>query len=424
MKFIKLNEHFSEIRQIVNCFYSFFILNNKLYSVHRRHKLFSQENWPRKKSENFSKIILTEYINKDPDQISFEEVICDGEDPRVSSNGKKAFVLSRGTVHSGVIYTLTVLPEKKNILVKLGEGVQLGKNWQPLIIGSDFYVIDSISPFRVNKLDVNTGLIEKEKQIEVDFTLKAAHDNYSILRGGSNAFEQNDIVYGWGHATVKPYSHIPFIWEYNSEGLTTSFINIHSFFKKKGYNIVDPASFFEWDNDSFAVSLSCSQRDWFHSQWFLNALFLIKKNDFFEKRFKFPVVETKMKSIFFHTTELDSLIDSSIVNGGRCNNGKKGCLVCGPSQEIDLSKRWVVELCYSSTSKLSKRVGIFDIFLTINGVNKQVARTKIYGTNGESSRVMLSFKEKFESNKALIQTRVFTNKRTVTAYYFELYEGE
>jgi hypothetical protein len=211
MKFIKIDESFSKIGQLTNCFYSFFRLDGTLHSVHRRHRLFSFDNWPQTESENLSQIILTEYLNNNPNQISSEEVICKGNDPRVASDGHKAYVLSEGAVHSGVLYTLTTLPEKKNVSVKLGDGVERGKNWQPVIKNENLYIIDSISPFKINILDIHTGLITKVNQVDTDFNLKASHDNYSILRGGSNAIAENDILYGWGHATVSPYCHVPFI---------------------------------------------------------------------------------------------------------------------------------------------------------------------------------------------------------------------
>jgi hypothetical protein len=215
-------------------------------------------------------------------------------------------------------------------------------------------------------------------------------------------------------------------WEYNQGEVTSSFVNIHSFLKDKGYSIVDPTSFFEWDIDHFALGLSCSQRDWFHSQWFLNTLILINKKDFFNKKIRAGEIDLRKKSTFFHASELDSLIDSSHINGGRCNNGRKGCLVCGPSQEIDINKKWAIELCYSSPNKTFTRVGEFDILLTIDGVDKRVARTKLYGTKGKSTRVKLFINEESDKSTALIQTRIFTSRRTtVTAYFFELtYEEE
>ena len=128
-----------------------------------------------------------------------------------------------------------------------------------------------------------------------------------------------------------------------------------------------------------------------------------------------------MKSFFFHTTDLDSLIKSSHINGGRINNGQKGCLVCGPSKEIDITKKWTIELCYSSTNKSTTNVGYFDILLNIDGKEQQVVHRKIYGTLGKSTRVKLFFENVSTHSKALIQTRVFTKKRkSVTAYYFEL----
>ncbi len=421
MKFIKINESFSEVGQLVNCFYSFFILEETLYSVHRRHLLFSLDNWPKKESDNLSQIILTEYLDKNPSEVSFEKFLFNGEDPRVTSNDKQAFVLSKFGLFLDKKYILTILPENKKIEIILDNDVVFGKNWQPVCYNNELYVIDSISPFKINKIDIQTGIMSKINQVDVDFELRTPHDNYSILRGGANAVVKNGVFYGWGHATINTYTHIPYIWEYNGQCVTTSFLNIYKPFKKQGYHIVDPTSFFEWDEEYFALGLSCSNREWFHSQKFLNALLLIKKEEYFSKKILPFELILKEKSLFFHCSELDSLIDLSTISGGRYNNGKKGCLVCGPSKEIDITKKWTIELCYSSLNKPSKEVGEFDIYITVNGIDKQVAATKIYGTEGKSTRVKLILNNVSTNKKALLQTRVFTKKRTsVIAYFFEL----
>lgn len=423
LKFIKINEDYSNIGDITDCFYSFFLLENKLYSVHRRHLLFSFDNWPKSSSDYTSHIILTCYNNKNTEEIAFEKFLCEGNDPRVVSNGKTAYVLSESTLYSDIpYYSLSILPEGKKISVTLGKGVEKGKNWQPILIENTLYVIDSISPFKLNVLNTDSGLITNTKEIQVDFTLKALHDNYSILRGGSNAICKDGVFYGWGHATTKPYSHVPFIWEYNQDNVITSFVNIHSFFKTNGYNIVDPTSFFEWDDDCFALGVSCSQRDWFHSQWFLNGIILIDKNEFFNKKLSPLIADiTKRNVVYFHAAELDTLIDSKYINGGRYNNKKKGCLVCGPSKKIPVDKNYTVELTYSSDNLTTRQVGVFDILLTINGVDKQVAKTKVYGTKGKSSKIKLSFEKYSDIKEALIQTRFFATRRaSVTVYYFEL----
>lgn len=421
MEVLKTDDLFFEVGQNVDCFYSFFLINKKLFSVHRRHRLFSIDDWPVKESDNLSRIILTEYRGKDLNKVLKEEFLCNGNDPRVVSDGSKAYVLSEGDLHSGIIYTLTILPEKKKIDVKLGDAVDVGKNWQPFIKDNKLYIIDSIAPFKINLLDLKTGIISKIKELPIDFSLAAMHDNYAVLRGGANAIVNNETVYGWGHATTRPYVHIPYLWEFHEDKISISFIQIYSEFKKRGYNIVDPTSFFEWDDNYFALGLSCSQREWFHSQWFLNCIVLIEKEEFFTRKFSKLNFESKVKSFFFHATDLDSLIPSLHKNGGRFSQGYKGCLVCGPSKEIDITKKWVIELCYSSSNKTYKCVGNFDVLLNINGTEKQVANTKIYGTNGDTVRVKLSFQDLSKSTKALIQTRVFSLKRAfITTYFFEL----
>ncbi len=421
MRIVKVSEFYASIGQSTDCFYSFFYLDQTLFSVHRRHRLFSYHNWPRSQSENLSQIVLTGYANKDPGKIESEEVLCDGNDPRVVSNGSEAFVLSEGAVHSGVDFTLTRLPSREQTRLKRGPGVPPGKNWQPFLRDGRLCVVDSIAPFRTKQINITSGEVTRSQEWPLDLDLPAAHDDYPILRGGSNAILHEDTLYGWGHATVRPYMHQPYIWKLSDAGPTVSFLNLHGMFRDRGYSIVDPTSFFEWDADHFALGLSCSQRDWFHPQWFLNVLVLIEKHVFFRTTPFALNCDTLRSSIIFHADDLDSLIDSVSQNGGISNNGHKGCLVCGPSRTIDLSKRWAIELCYSSMAATSKRVGDFDVLLNIDGVDRIVASTHIFGTVGESQRVRLTFDLRHAAGSALIQTRVFTRRRSaVTAYFFEL----
>ncbi|MEQ9366157.1 MAG: hypothetical protein RIF32_18085 [Leptospirales bacterium] len=425
MKLVRLNEFHSSIGDITNCFYAFFFLEQTLYSVHRRHRLFSLPHWPKNASENLSQVVLTRYIARDPLRIESEEVLCDGNDPRVVSSGSEAVVLSEGTVHSGIEFYLTRLPARKRIVVTRAAGVPRGKNWQPYLKNGQLYVVDSIAPFRTNRLHPETGVIAPEQEYPIDLDLPAAHDNYSVLRGGSNAIVHGDAVYGWGHATQKEYSHVPYVWKLSDTGPTISFSNLHAFFRSKGYHIVDPVSFIEWDDEHFALSVSCSQRDWFHSQWYLNALLIFKKQEYFSGA-PFELNGDKIRSAkIFHAQDLASRIASVPVHGGVCNNGKRGWMLYGPGEPIDLSKRWTVELCYSSPARVAKCVGKFDVSLNMDGGERVVASARIYGTANRSTRARLEFDMSQESSSGLIQTRVFTRGwSSVTAYFFELIHGE
>ena len=147
MNFIKLNEERYEIGDLVNCFYSFFFLNNSLFSVHRRHRLFSYDQWPKSQSDNVSQIILSEYFDKDPFRLKNERFLCNGNDPRVVSNGEQAFVLSEGAVHDPIRYRVSILPSNETLPIKLGDGVSIGKNWQPYVDKGQLLIVDSIAAF-------------------------------------------------------------------------------------------------------------------------------------------------------------------------------------------------------------------------------------------------------------------------------------
>ncbi|QMU65080.1 MAG: hypothetical protein GKR88_12800 [Flavobacteriaceae bacterium] len=120
MRLIKINESFSQVGELTDCFYSFFFMEEHLYSVHRRHQLFSYDDWPKNESDTISQIILTKYQGNDTKKIVSEEILCSGNDPRVVSDGKKAYVVSQGALHSKTPYLLTFLPEKRTFSVTLG----------------------------------------------------------------------------------------------------------------------------------------------------------------------------------------------------------------------------------------------------------------------------------------------------------------
>jgi len=420
MELHQINESYVEIGDIADCFYSFFWVDDTLFSVHRRHRIFSMDRWPKTENENVSQIILTAYKHKDFRQVEYEECLTTGNDPRAVSDGKSTYIICEGAVYEKDRYKLISFPDKKIKPLQLGKNTQYGKNWQPYLKEGKLYVVSSIAPFMVYAVNLETAVVSFVEEKAIDFTIKAPHDHYAMLRGGSNAIFTNNSLYGWGHATTDPFTHIPYTWHYQNDVVNISFLHLHSFFNAKGYSIVDTCSFFEWDKDTFALSLSCSQREWFHSQWFVNALVLFRKEDLFEHTFNPIKGNINQKPMLFHATQLDTLIESTIQIGGRNNQAKQGCLVCGPSKAIDTNVGWKVNLHYASINKSTTRVGKYDLYLTIDGVDKQLAEMSLYGTEGETVKVSLSF-DKIIADTVLIQTRVFAKKRKdITAYFFEL----
>jgi hypothetical protein len=423
-KLIGVNESFISENERIDCFYAFFLCNDRLYSVHRRHRLFSYGHWPKEREAKVSEIILSEYEEKHPQRLKKERSLGEGNDPRVISDGESAYIIVEGAIYAKNRYTLIHFPSMRQTTLRLPEGEHYGKNWQPILENGELFICNSISPFTLFKVDMQTGQMQRHRQVEIDLDLPALHDRYSILRGGSNALINEQDVIGWGHATTTPYQHIPFVWRYNQNGVAIHFINLYIPFQKIGYSIVDPVSFFEWDKENYALSVSCSQRDWFHPQWFLNGIILIPKDQLLKGEPLTMELGDIHNTTVFHANALDCLIDgASIINGGRTNHAKDGCLVCGPSKEIPLDKQWHVELCYSSPHGKEELVGDFDILLSIDGVDTHAASCQLFGTEDYSIRVPLTFKIGTESSKGLIQTRVFTVEgKELTTYFFELIE--
>ena len=85
--------NYCPINGMADAFFSFFVLDEKIYSVHRRFNL----DIPRMShtEELYSSvIILSEYCENDGSLEKLrEEHLTQGEDPRVVSDGKQAFIV-------------------------------------------------------------------------------------------------------------------------------------------------------------------------------------------------------------------------------------------------------------------------------------------------------------------------------------------
>ncbi|QPN58005.1 hypothetical protein I1E95_08190 [Synechococcus sp. CBW1107] len=174
---------------MADAFFSFYVLDEKIYSVHRRFNL----DIPRMSHTEelySSMLILSEYYQNDGSlEISREELLTQGEDPRVVSDGKQAFIVyfcgsykaSGNTSSIKVIH----LPSRLEYQVNLPERLKLGKNWQPFLKEGILHIVHGFSPFIILKLDENYAA-QIEHHDETELNISAPHDGYTIFRGGSN----------------------------------------------------------------------------------------------------------------------------------------------------------------------------------------------------------------------------------------------
>ena len=125
---------------------------------------------------------LAERFDLDPD-------VNLGWDPRIVSNGKQAYAIiianPTATGHETLLYNLRT----KQLLPIEAEDPDFfhGKNWQPYLVGEELYFVHEMVPFRIMRIDVETGNAEIVREIDVTFKLPCFHYTYPMFRGGCNA---------------------------------------------------------------------------------------------------------------------------------------------------------------------------------------------------------------------------------------------
>jgi hypothetical protein len=258
--------------------------------------------------------------------------------------------------------------------IKLSDPIgAIGKNWQPYLLDGELFAVHEMAPFRVLRIDVESGLARVAEERDVGFNLYSFYEPYPMFRGGSNALAQGSEVIGLGRTTSQRYRHQPFLWHLQSkERLSVEFSSFFHDFNKRGYNIIDPTSIF-FQGEDLMVGLCCSERDWAHAQTVTNLLlrfspggssgdrrplsaFLASRPPTEEMRR--PLLDRHM----FFCHELPGAIPSRPEHGGRISTGSAGHLVHGPYLRLEREGRFAAELSYLTRSNgPGARAGVFEV---------------------------------------------------------------
>jgi hypothetical protein len=299
--------------------------------------------------------------------------IAPGGDPRVVSDGKRAFAILIGDRTRGEQALLLDLLERRTTPIELAaRDLPYGKNWQPFLSGGRLFVVHELTPFRILHIDPATGRAETAREVDVSFKLPAFGQSYAMLRGGANALVQDGDILGIGHATSQRFRHHPFFWRLSESGgfevLLTDFFYA---FQRRGYNILDPTSLFQHGTDVF-LGLCCTERDWAHTQLVTNLLLRFRGrggiawgrplSDWLAER---PLTEDRgvanLDRHMFFCSEMPSATASQHELGGRISTGAQGHLVHGPYVSIQAEAHFRAQLSYLTKGGGSEQAGAFDV---------------------------------------------------------------
>jgi hypothetical protein len=429
-----LKEEVARIGSYSNFFYAFCSLNGELYSVHVAYSMLPYYKMNTREFHR-DRILLTRYAKKGTGYSIAEQVeIGPGEDPRVVSNGTRAYAVIIANKFSGERTILLDLTTRQLVPLRVNTpDFPYGKNWQPLLIGDELFIVHELVPYRLLRVDVKTGRVDVAREVDVDFKLPCFRSSYPMFRGGSNAICVGDKVFGLGRGTSQRYRHHPFFWSMDAAGhLELTFTNFFDQFYRCGYNIIDPTSLFI-DGDDVFFGLCCTERDWAHTQLLTNFLIALRPRregvtnfgltEFFAARNnqagkRGPNLDRHM----FFCIEMPCATASEYQFGGRVSTGRPGHLVHGPYITAPRAGFYAAELSYLTKAAPQKRAGVFDVAVSWPDRDNQptglrtLASVDLEATNGGESQATLLF-DTSDLRGGLLEFRVYVDEGVLMNAY-------
>lgn len=418
---------------MADAFYAFFVLDGRLASVHRRFNV-DLPGGSHSPERYRSTIVLTTYAVSGRSVRAVEErELFSGEDPRVVSDGARAFIVCRvfdADGQSDIEYRLAILPDGVEREIVPPPILRGGKNWQPFLRNGRLFTACGFAPLTVAEITEQGGM-QVIHQGDTEFWLPAAHDKYTMFRGGSNAVVRGNDVFGFGHLTRCRDDHRPFWWSLDpSMQMTISFPSAFFGLKAKGFNIVDPTSLFMFEG-RLHIGLCCSEREWFYGQRFLNLLVelpcsdvtsLLQPGMFVE--LADSCVASLPRSRTFIPRDLLGQVPRREVNGGVESQEDAGCLLYGPYHPIEWDGAQQAVLTYAaSSSRREPPAGRFEISCRSDGCEDVLAGIDLYGTSGRSATAVLPFCTTGHLGW-LLETRVFAEGPGLSVLSIRIIEAD
>lgn len=407
-----------------NAFYAFFVLEEKIASVHRRFNL-NLPGLAHRPERYSSQIILTTYsVSGERIRAETERILCTGEDPRVVSDGDRAFVLCRVFDSQGTScapYKLLILPDEIERDIVPPPMLEAGKNWQPFLRDGRLFAVHGFAPLTVVEI-AEDGQVRLVYRKATEFWLPALHDRYTMVRGGSNAMASGNEVIGFGHLTRCRDDHRPFVWVLGpSRQMTLSLPSSFLGLRTKGFGIIDPTSLFSFEG-RLHLGLCCSEREWFYGQRFLNLLVGLPCSDAQSLCSGahvglFGALEDHAlaglpASRTFIPRDMPHQVPVREAYGGveTLGMGEAGYLLHGPYEPIDEEGSYQATLTYiASPAQAGQPAGRFELSCYREGHVDTLGAVPLAGTEGEAVTVALAFSTHGRTGW-LLETRVFAEE--------------
>jgi hypothetical protein len=409
--------------ETADLFHSFAPVGNELICAFRRHKIVDFAEWGAAPNFYESRIMRQPFdVQRGTATSPPEEVMTMGEDPRCISVQGRPFLLSANPCGANFNYILFDIESHKCLNVELTNrpGFKYGKNWQPFVADGKLFAVHSFSPFRILRIDIETGMAEIVFERSVGLDAISPHDNYTHFRGGCSALVLEDKVVGFGHVTIDSGRHSLFRWTFcPSRGeVDLSFDLDVRPLTDWGLKIVDPTCFFNFQG-KYYLGVSCSNRDWFYGQTFVSLLLELQWEPIHhaEKVTLHSVLNSELpvplaphsgtRAVhYFRAAELaigQGIRSRNFEVLSRAGKDAPGHVIYGPY--IDLSAgRYQGRLQYAGKASSSQEIGEVDI-CSASGSNV-LAKRRLTGTDDKLSIVALDFDVPSEAQGRGIEVRV------------------
>lgn len=446
----------SRANENANFFYAFCQLGQYFYSLHQSRKQPAYTTPPTHiplsndvtyllNGQNIERYItLSKYQMHDGRLEVLESHIVSsviqGTDPRIVSDGKDAWAIMYSEDADSVDGMSSILLNIRTLSVQKikfkSSNIKYGKNWQPFIDHGQLFAVHELSPFRIIKIDVATGMAEMIYESDNYLPVFSTYDSYPLVRGGSNTIIWNDSFIGLGHATSEVFRHHPFIWTHTKKtGTTILFIDLFYHFTKHGYSLIDPTSLFV-DEEFVYVGLDCHERDRQHEQKMLHILLRFNKNssgnghkmnqsllEFLKSE---PVTEHKgipnLSCHRFFCAELPSSVLYEQRRGVRTSIGLPGHIMHGPYLSIVNEGSFSAELSYFTKNDRELYCGVFEVVALRKNPDGSIdihspvylAQSELEATAGVLMKKKLVFSTNGQLNNFL-EFRVFSKENAIVS---------
>jgi hypothetical protein len=414
-------------------FHAFFLCSGELYSLNVRYEEVPRNGWYFLESHNYcrNEIYLNHFCRHGGQVEKTEEsFIAEGIDPRVVSDGEQAYGIITGFRKPGWGMLLYDFRRQRLIpIVFKSEALDVGKNWQPYLVHGELFAVQEMAPFRVLKIDRQSGAAEIIEERDQGFNLYAFYGHYPMFRGGANAIARNGEIAGFGRTTSQQYRHQPYLWSVRNNGpLKAEFSTFFHAFNRRGYNIIDPTCLF-LDGEDVMLGVCCTERDWAHDQNVTNLLLRFPSSasrpqglalsEFLATK---PATESMRRPILdrhmFFCLDLPCAVASRAEHGGRVSTGPAGHLVHGPYVRIEKEGHYCAELSYLTRECPGQIAGNVEVTVCRTDENRRqtefrtLAQVDLPATGGEMREARVQF-DTTGLEGMLLETRVYVAEGVV-----------